>query len=240
MKAVLLVGGLGTRLRSAVPNLPKALASVGGRPFLELIIKQLTTQGVHQLILCTGHLADQIEANLGDGRELGVSVEYSKETVPLGTAGAIKLAQSYLQGESDFLVLNGDSFVEIDLCKFITLHREQRVPATMAVVNVANANRYGTVRINPTNRITGFIEKNGQNLPGIINAGIYLFDSSILSKIPDGPSSLERDIFPSLLMSGVLAVEQAGMFIDIGVPEDYSRANAMSRRLAAAASSLQR
>jgi NDP-sugar pyrophosphorylase family protein len=239
MKAVLLVGGLGTRLRSAVPNSPKALASVGGRPFLELIIKQLTTQGVHQLILCTGHLADQIEATFGDGRELGVSVEYSKETVPLGTAGAIKLAQSYLQGESDFLVLNGDSFVEIDLHKFITLHREQRVPATMAVVNVENASRYGTVQIDPANRITGFIEKNGQNLPGNINAGVYLFKSSILSNISDGPSSLERDIFPSLLRSGVLAVQQAGMFIDIGVPEDYSRANEISHRLAAAASSLQ-
>src|ERR1700761_3357297 len=123
MKAVLLVGGLGTRLRSAVPSMPKALASVGERPFLELLVSQLARQGVTQLVMCTGYLAEQIEVALGDGSDFGVSIEYSKEAVPLGTAGALKHAQRYLQHEADFLVLNGDSFLETDFNELIRFHQ---------------------------------------------------------------------------------------------------------------------
>src|SRR5271156_3444886 len=99
MKAVLLVGGLGTRLRSAVPSSPKALASVGGRPFLELLLRQLGTQGIRQLVMCTGFLAEQIEEVFGDGSDFGVSIQYSNEPVPLGTGGALKFAQRYVQHE---------------------------------------------------------------------------------------------------------------------------------------------
>ncbi len=118
-KAVLLVGGLGTRLRSLVSSAPKALAPMGDRPFLELLIRQLQEQGIRQLVMCTGYLADQIEAEFGDGRDLGVAIEYSKETQPLGTAGAVKLAQPHLQSVSEFLVMNGDSFLEIDFSQLV-------------------------------------------------------------------------------------------------------------------------
>src|ERR1700757_3779602 len=114
MKAVLLVGGLGTRLRSAVPSLPKTLASVGDKPFLELLVRQLTRQKLRHLVMSTGYLGEKVEEVFRDGSDFGATIEYSRETVPLGTAGALKLAQRYLQDESEFLVINGDTFLEID------------------------------------------------------------------------------------------------------------------------------
>src|SRR6202142_1516315 len=123
IKAVMLVGGLGTRLRSIVPSTPKVLASIGEKSFLELLVRQLRSQGIRKLVMCTGYLADQIESRFGDGRMWDVSIEYSKEEIPLGTAGAVKLAQRYLQGIPEFLVLNGDSFLEIDFQSLRTFHR---------------------------------------------------------------------------------------------------------------------
>jgi D-glycero-alpha-D-manno-heptose 1-phosphate guanylyltransferase len=239
MKAVLLVGGLGTRLRSAVPSSPKTLASVGGRPFLELLLRQLDTQGIRQLVMCTGYLAEQIEEMFGDGCNLGVTIEYSKEEAPLGTAGALKLAQRYIQHEPEFLVLNGDSFLEIDLNELIDSHRKHDGLATISVVPVENASRFGTVRIGADNRVLGFAEKTGENAPGIINAGVYVFSSSILAQIPEGQASLELDVFPRLLEQGMYALEKRGLFIDIGIPEDYQRAREMCNRLVDAASSEQ-
>jgi NDP-sugar pyrophosphorylase family protein len=235
MKAVLLVGGLGTRLRSAVSSLPKALASVGDRPFLELLVRQLARQGIDQLVMCTGYLAEQIEKTLGDGSNFGVKIEYSKEAVPLGTAGALKLAQGYIQHESEFLVLNGDSFLQIDFSELINFHRKRDSLATIAVVPVQNASRYGTVQVEADDRVLGFAEKTGDNVPGIINAGVYVFGSAIFAQIPQGPASLERDVFPNLLGLGVYAFEQRRLFIDIGTPDDYGRAKEMYDRLADAA-----
>src|SRR5215468_2489689 len=112
VKAALLVGGKGTRLQSVLPSTPKPLASIGDRPFLDLLVRQLSNQGVRNLVMCTGHLAEQVEAAFGDGQALGMSIAYSKETRPLGTGGAVKLAEKYLRDSSDFLVMNGDSFLE--------------------------------------------------------------------------------------------------------------------------------
>jgi NDP-sugar pyrophosphorylase family protein len=232
MKAVLLAGGLGTRLRSAVPSLPKTLASVGDRPFLELLVRQLGNQEIRELVMCTGYLAEQIQEVFQDGSEFGATIEYSKETVPLGTAGALKLAQRYVQNESEFLVINGDTFLEIDFSEFIVSHRKHGSVATMAVVPVENSSRYGTVQVGAEGRILGFLEKTGQNAPGIINAGVYVFSSAALALIPQGPVSLEHDVFPLLVEQGFYAIEQRGMFIDIGTPDDYARAKKMSDRLA--------
>jgi NDP-sugar pyrophosphorylase family protein len=235
MKAVLLVGGLGTRLRSAVSSLPKALASVGDRPFLELLVRQLARQGIGQLVMCTGYMAEQIERTLGDGSSFGVEIEYSREAVPLGTGGALKLAQRYMQHESEFLVLNGDSFLQIDFSELISFHRRHDSLATIAVVPVQNSSRYGTVQVEVDDRVLGFAEKTGDSVPGIINAGVYVFGSAIFAQIPEGPASLERDVFPNLLELGVYAFEQRRLFIDIGTPDDYGRAKEMYDRLADAA-----
>jgi D-glycero-alpha-D-manno-heptose 1-phosphate guanylyltransferase len=234
--AVLLVGGAGTRLRSVVASTPKPLASVGGQSFLELLVRQLRHQGIRRLIMCSGYLADQIENKFGDGSVWDLTIEYSKEELPLGTAGAVKLAQHHLAEASDFLVMNGDSFLEIDFGQLIQFHRERKGLVSVAVVPVEDAARYGTVRVDSCHRVVGFKEKTGAAGPGLINAGVYVFNRAILEHIPAGPVSLERDVFPSVLDRGIYALEQHGMFIDIGTPEDYARAQAICEQLSAAAS----
>jgi len=235
-KAVLLVGGLGTRLRSVVPSTPKPLASVGDRPFLELLVRQLRSQGIHRVVLCTGYLAEVIEKQFGNGGKWQVTIEYSKEPHPMGTAGAVKLAEPLLRDVSDFLVMNGDSFMEIDFRELIRFHRQAGGIATMAVLQMKNKMRYGTVQVTPEGRVSGFAEKSGSDSAGFVNAGIYVFDRQILEHLPEGPASLERDIFPKLLDHGVYASEQHGVFIDIGTPEDYARAQDLCDRLYEAAS----
>src|SRR5262245_48377947 len=122
--AVLLVGGLGTRLQSVLPSTPKPLARVGDTPFLQLLVRQLRSHGIQHLLTCTGHLAAQVKEQFGDGHNWDVATDYSKESRPLGTAGALKSAESYLAQLSDFLVMNGDSFLEFDFRRFIRFHRE--------------------------------------------------------------------------------------------------------------------
>jgi len=236
VKAVLLVGGLGTRLRSVVPSAPKVLASVGRKSFLELLVLQLRSQGIRRLVLCTGYLADQIENEFGAGQPWDVEIEYSKEAQPLGTAGALKGAQQYLRDAPEFLVMNGDSFLEVDFDNLMDFHRGCEAMATMAVLRVENAGRYGTVHIDPNCRVRGFTEKAGSNIPGLVNGGVYVFSSAIFQFIPDQPASLERDVFPRLLDQGVYAQEQHGMFIDIGTPADYARAQQLCNSLYEAAS----
>jgi len=230
-KAVLLVGGLGTRLRAMIPSTPKPLAPVGNRPFLELLIRQLVGQGIRHLIMCTGYLAQQIEGEFGDGSDLGASIEYSREPQPLGTAGALKFAQGFLEGAPEFLVMNGDSFLELDLCEFMRFHHAHGGLATMALVRVENAGRYGTVHADCSNRVTAFLEKTGDTSPGLINAGIYIFKPAILEHIPAGPVSLEKEVFPRILDHGVYAARQQGVFIDIGTPADYTDAQNLFERL---------
>jgi NDP-sugar pyrophosphorylase family protein len=235
---VLLVGGRGTRLQSVLPSTPKPLAPVGNKPFLHLLIRQLRLQGIDRFVMCTGYLADLIEDEFGDGHQWGVAIEYSRELYPLGTAGAVKLAGRCLPAVPDFLVMNGDSFVELDLQRVLSFHREHRGLVTIAVRKVENARRYGTIQMDTANRVIEFSEKSASQACGLVNAGVYVFSRAVLQHIPDGPASLEKDIFPRLLKDGVYAVEQRGMFIDIGTPEDYTRARAQFERLYQAASIL--
>lgn len=235
-RVLLLVGGMGTRLRSVLQSTPKPLASVGDKSFLEILVRQLQFQGFRQLVMCSGYLADQIEAEFGDGSQLGLSIEYSRESLPLGTGGAVKLAaQSYLRRASSFVVMNGDSFIELDFHKLIAFHFENRHLITMAVRSVEDASRYGTVQVAADNRVTGFREKTCNASPGLVNAGVYVFDHAVLQQLPDGPCSLEHDIFPKLLDHGIYAQETKGIFIDIGTPEDYARAQQIRDRLYSAA-----
>src|ERR1700733_2170786 len=232
IKAIMVVGGLGTRLRSVVPSAPKVLASIGEKSFLELLVSQLRSQGIRKLVMCTGYLADQIESKFGNGRMWDLSIEYSKEEMPLGTGGAVKLAERHLQDVPEFLVLNGDSFLEVDFQSLMGFHRgHDGAIATMAVLRVENASRYGTVQMDASGRVTGFAEKTGSEASGLVNGGIYIFEHSVLQQIPKGPASLERDVFPRLLDRGVYGQEQRGMFIDIGTPTDYARAKELLRSL---------
>jgi D-glycero-alpha-D-manno-heptose 1-phosphate guanylyltransferase len=186
-------------------------------------------------VMCSGYLAEQIEEEFGNGQNWGVSIQYSRETSALGTAGAVKLAESLLPPVSDFLVMNGDSFLELDLHQFFRFHRAHDALISIAVRKVENTTRYGTVQVNADNRITGFAEKAASQTPGLVNAGVYLFKRAVLTGIPQGPGSLEKDIFPRLLADGMYAFEQQGMFIDIGTPEDYQRAQELCEKLYRAA-----
>ncbi|HET8925039.1 MAG TPA: nucleotidyltransferase family protein [Candidatus Acidoferrum sp.] len=234
-KAVLLVGGMGTRLRSVVATMPKPLASVGDRPFLELLVRQLRHQGIRRLVLCTGYLAQEIENKFGDGRTQDLTIEYSRESHPMGTAGAVKLAQPLLCAVTDFLVMNGDSFMEIDFQQLVQFHRKSRGIASMAVVRMRNEMRYGTVQMSAEGRVNGFAEKSADGANGLVNAGIYVFNRRIFEHIPEGPVSLERDVFPKILNQGLYASEQHGVFIDIGTPEDYALAQKLCEQLYIAA-----
>jgi NDP-sugar pyrophosphorylase family protein len=233
--AVLLVGGIGTRLQPVLTGTPKPLAPVGDAPFLQLLVRQLRSQGIRRLVMCTGHLADQVEKEFGDGHKWDVEIAYSKESQPLGTAGAVKFAERHLTQAADFLVMNGDSFLELDFRELIRFHREHDGLVSMAVRRVPDAARYGTVQLDNDNRVAGFREKMGAPVSDIVNGGVYAFKRAILQHIPDGPASLEKDIFPRLLEQGIYALEQQGMFIDIGTPEDYARAQTLCHSLYQAA-----
>jgi NDP-sugar pyrophosphorylase family protein len=188
--------------------------------------------------MCTGYLANQIESEFGDGRGLDVEIKYSKETQPLGTAGAVKLAERHLGQVSEFLVMNGDSFLEINLQQLLQFHRDHGALVSMAVVGVEDASRYGTVQMDTNRKVTGFLEKAGSSGPGLVNGGVYVFDRDVLEHIPNGSGSLEKDVFPRLLNDGIFALEHQGMFIDIGTPEDYGRAQQIYNQLYETALSL--
>jgi len=229
--AVLLVGGMGTRLQAVLPSIPKPLAPVGDIPFLELLVLQLRSQGIRHLVLCTGHGAEQIEGKFGDGRKWDVAIEYSRESRPLGTAGDLKFAESFLVRAPDFLVMNGDSFLEFNFLKFLHFHRQRGGLISIAVRRVLDASRYGTVQLDSQHKIIGFCEKQDAGTAAIVNGGVYLFKRTALQHLPDGPASLEKDVFPRLLDHGLYAAEQDGMFIDIGTPGDYARAQALRQSL---------
>jgi NDP-sugar pyrophosphorylase family protein len=226
---------MGTRLRSVLSDKPKPLARVGDVAFLELLVLQLRSQGFRRLVMCTGFRAGQIQQEFSDGRKWGVEITYSEETRLLGTAGAVKLAKPFLTETRDFVVMNGDSFLQLDFRQLLRLHRENDGCATIAVRRVPDAARYGTVQFDERNRVVRFSEKVGVPESGLINGGVYVFNRGVLEHIPDGPSSLEKDILPNLLQHGVFALEQDGMFIDIGTPQDYARAQDLYHSLSDAA-----
>lgn len=221
-EAIVLAGGLGTRLRGAVDNVPKPLAPVAGRPFLAWLLDELATQGLRRVVLATGYRGDQIEAALGREWQ-GMSLEYSREPEPLGTGGAIALAMQRIAGDACF-ALNGDTWVELDYTAFD--RQAAGVPLGVALAHVPDVARYGAVFVEG-NRVTGFSEK-GMSGPGFINAGVYRLSRSLLHDFPVGVAfSFERDVLVPVAAQEIVAgyAETEG-FIDIGVPEEYRRAQA--------------
>lgn len=234
MKILCLVGGAGTRL-TTVTGIPKAMAEVGGRPFLELLVCRMRAQGFREFVMCIRHYGQCIRAHFGDGSRWNVSVQYSEEPQPLGTGGAIKFAAQKLGSDDAFAAINGDSFAEADFPALIQAHEQKRALATLALQEVPDAARFGTVEIAHEGEILRFVEKRGMAVPGLINAGIYVFSRKILEHIGEGKVSLERETFPKLVGQGLYGYRQAGFFIDIGIPEDYERAQRLSDRLHALA-----
>lgn len=220
MEAVILAGGLGTRLRSLVADQPKSLADIGGRPFLDYLIAGLQREGIERIVVCVGHLGEQIERHLGDGSSLGVAIRYSREMEPLGTGGALRLALTLLEDET-VLVTNGDSFLDFSLRDMLGLHRSRGAQVTMALSRQVARGRYGAVEVDAQGLVTAFREKPEASDAVLINAGVYLMERSAIEEIaPDRPTSLEREVLPRLVGRSLFGAPFPGYFTDIGVPAD--------------------
>jgi len=221
--AVILAGGLGTRLRAVVSDRPKVLAGIGGKPFLAYLLDHLSSSGVRSVVLCTGFLGEQIRQLFGN--QYGdLELFYSQESSPLGTAGALRLALPLVKSESA-LVMNGDSFCDANLRNFWERHVKQDADASMLLVEMPDTKRYGRVVVNTDGRVLKFDEKDDRGAPGYINAGIYLVRRRLLQKIAeDRAVSLEREMFPAWVGQGLFGYPSKAHFLDIGTPESYASA----------------
>jgi len=228
--AVVLAGGLGTRLRSVVADRPKVLAPVRGRPFLAYLLDQVAAAGIREAVLCTGYLGEDVRTAFGDAHA-DLRLIYSQESSPLGTAGALRQALPLVPESADtLLVLNGDSYCETDIRAFEAWHRARGAVASIALVEVADTRRYGRVQTDPDGRVVRFEEKGEAAGPGWINAGQYLLERRLVESVPAAPGggavSLEREVFPAWVGRGLCGHRSGGPFIDIGTPESYARAEA--------------
>ena len=231
-QAVILCGGLGTRLGDLTRETPKPLLPVGDRPFLEQLIQEIARFGVTEIVLLAGRFGDKVSAAFAGRRLWGASIRVLVEPMPLGTGGALKFAEDLL--DEVFFVLNGDSWVDADLVE-VALHwtlSERQCPGLagqMLLRDVPDARRYGSV-IHENDRVRGFSEKRegGVPAPGLVNAGVYILRKSLIASLESGRDiSLERDVFPGLARDGRImghVCSANSFFIDIGVPDDYARA----------------
>lgn len=228
---LILCGGLGKRLRAVLPDTPKPMADIAGKPFLQLLIEQTALFGFRRFVLCLGYKAEAIESFFSSAK-LSYDIEFSRETQPLGTAGALWNARGMIRNDP-FVVLNGDSFCGVDLPKMIEFHGVNCADVTMAVVPVGQAGEYGRVMIDPDGRVASFLEKDRQMTESWVNGGVYVCRRQFVDSLGRRmPSSLEQDIFPSLARAGALFAYRAkGPLLDIGTPERYEHAR---KRLLAA------
>ena len=229
MEAILLCGGLGTRLRSVVSDRPKPMADIAGKPFLHYLVKMLSESGVRHLIFALGYMGEQIEAYFQSGEEYGLSISYSYEDSPLGTGGAIRNALSKVSGEN-VLVLNADTYFRTDYESLLREQLKNKVAMTIASRKIEDISRYGAILKDESGRILRWNEKMSSDQvealrPGEINGGIYVMQKSLIEKIPEGKQSLENDCIPMWLKDGVYlqALLSDGYFMDIGIPEDYAQ-----------------
>lgn len=223
MKAFVLAGGLGTRLKPRFGDLPKGIAPVAGRPFLAHLLEWLGRHGVRDVVLCTGHGAAEVREALGDGGAAGVTLEYSEEPEPLGTGGALRHAIARVTGPA--LVANGDTLLECDPWMLERTRWEKGALGAVALYRVEDARSRGRVELDGT-RITRFVEKDESFAgPAWVNGGLYAFSPVLWRRLPAGVSSLERDVLPALAAEGRLAgLTVEGEFHDIGTPESWARA----------------
>lgn len=221
MQAILLAGGLGTRLKSVVSDRPKPMALIEERPFMEYVTRQLTRHGIEDIVFAVGYKGSMVEDYFKDGTGFGFRASYAYEEELLGTAGAIKNA-GRLVTDDQVYVLNADTFYQIDYGRLNTLRQEGGLDMTMVLREVPDVSRYGRAVLQD-GRLTAFNEKTEESRPGTINGGIYLISRKLIDEIPEGKVSLENDMIPRWLKEGKAlgGFVNDGYFIDIGIPEDY-------------------
>ena len=227
MQAILLAGGLGTRLRSVVSDRPKPMALIENRPFMEYVVHELSRYGVTDIIFAVGYKGSMVEDYFGDGSRFSapdktkLTIHYAYEEELLGTAGAIKNAGKFVT-EDHFFVLNADTFYQIDYSRLTRIQEEKDLDMALVLRQVPDISRYGEAVLTD-GYLTGFNEKSTEARPGSINGGVYLMTRKLLQEIPDGKVSLENEMIPKWLkeekrLGGFV---HDGYFIDIGIPEAY-------------------
>ncbi len=221
MEAIVLAGGFGTRLRSVVADVPKPMAPIAGRPFLEILLERLSDSGFSHVVLSLGYQAEVIERHFG-GRFRGIHLSYVIEDQPLGTGGAVRAALERCHQDHVY-VFNGDTFLDLELASVEALWQRHREPIIIAR-EVPDAARYGHLEIRD-DHVVRFAEK-GRIGPGLINAGCYVLPRQAMADFAPGtPFSLEQDfLVPLVARSPLRAFLSHGYFIDIGIPQDYVRA----------------
>ena len=214
MEAVVLAGGLGTRLRAAVSDVPKPMAPVQGRPFLERLLDYWIGQGVRRAVLAVGYMHETIRKHFGD-QYRGCSLSYSVEQQPLGTGGALVQALPLVQAKT-FLVLNGDTYFAVPLAALTEFHRQHQAEVSLSLFRSDNP-RYTGISLAADGRVTNL---SGH---GAANGGVFMFERAAATRLPQGVSSLEKDLLPSLL-GGLYGCIFDAPFVDIGLPEDWRAA----------------
>jgi len=227
---VILAGGLGKRLQSVTGGSQKVLARINDKPFLEILIDYIASQGGTRFILCTGHGGKEVEDYFKDKYQ-DREIVFSNEDAPLGTGGAIKQGSRHVK-TGHFLAMNGDCFCVIDYNQLIAYHQKHKSKATLAVTLMPDARDYGTIEISTSGTIEAFKEKQPENTQAFINTGTYCFERDVFSLVATPAKfSIEYDFFPHLVGRGFYAFEVENRFIDIGTPERYSWAQEHLKQL---------
>jgi mannose-1-phosphate guanylyltransferase/phosphomannomutase len=229
MRAIIIAGGFGTRLRPLTYNTPKSMVPVANIPFVIHQVSLIKKYGIKEIILNLHYLSDNIKKIFEDEQKHGVKIYYSIEESPLGTAGAVKNAEQYFDSDP-LLIFNGDILTDIDLSELLKFHRKKKATATLTLTKVEDPTTYGLVITDGDGRIKRFIEKPSWErvTTNTISAGIYVVDPKVFSRVPaNKPHSFERELFPSLLESGeaFYAFESDAYWIDIGNPSKYMQAH---------------
>jgi mannose-1-phosphate guanylyltransferase len=225
MQALILAGGEGTRLRPLTSTVPKPVVPLVDRPFIAFMLDWLRVHGVEDIVISCGHMAAGVRNVLGDGSAFGVSLRYVEEPTPLGTGGALKYAESLLDGR--FFMLNGDVLTDIDLTAQLAHHERTGAKATLALTPVDDPSNYGLVRTDENGLVTEFVEKPAPDQIDTrnISAGAYVLEREILDMLePEQPASIERDVFPQLVGRGLYGCVSENYWLDIGTPERYLEA----------------
>lgn len=229
MKALLLAGGFGTRLRPLTLTRPKHLLPIANRPHIEHVFDLLLRHGIEEVILTTSYLASAFADTVDDARARGLAVQVTYEEVALGTAGALKNAEAEV-GDGTFLVFNADVLTDVDLDVLLGFHREHEAEGTILLTPVEDPSAFGVVPTDEDGRVSGFIEKppRAEAPTNLINAGIYVLEPSVLSRIPEGKEwSVERSLFPELVSDSarLFARPTDAYWMDVGTPDKFLRAN---------------
>jgi len=225
VKAVVLVGGTGTRLRPLTLTVPKQVLPIVGVPMIERVLDYLRSHGVDEVVLSLGYLSDAFEALFPDGMAGDVRLTYAVEPEPLDTAGAVGFAARHAGIDERFLVVNGDILTDLDVTAMVAFHVERRAEASISLAKVADPSAFGLVPIDGQGKVVAFVEKPAPGAvgPSLINAGTYVLEPSVLDRIPEGRRvSIEREVFPVLANAGTLyGFHSADYWTDTGTPQQY-------------------